>query len=158
MVTEQMCEILTVEHTSSMDYEDETPKQNHILKSDGMPQETDQRPQDNTALKESVASSSKQESGIFQPAGDVLKINEIFSDKEISQSGDELRLDLVCRLCAVPCQGSSPIFLFRHPPHHPEILPKESPGDHEEEVVEDVLAMIKATLPIKVCHNFSNIL
>lgn len=59
---------------------------------------------------------------------------------------------LLCRLCAVPCQGAAPVFLFRHPPHHPGVLPKDLPDDSDDEVLGDILSMIRATLPINVCQ------
>ncbi|XP_034243635.1 uncharacterized protein LOC117646646 isoform X2 [Thrips palmi] len=69
---------------------------------------------------------------------------------EIPPNIDEVTSVLLCRLCSLPCQEAAPVFLFRHPPHHPEVLPKEAPINQEEEELGDILSMIKATLPIKV--------
>lgn len=57
---------------------------------------------------------------------------------------------LLCRLCAAPCHDQDPVFLFQHPPHHPEVLPKDVAGESAAELVGDILSMIKETLPIKV--------
>lgn len=81
-----------------------------------------------------------------------LLIGNVESNKmDSSLSTDKVTPDLLCRLCSLPCQEAAPVFLFRHPPHHPEVLPKEAQvNQEEEEELGDILSMIKATLPIKV--------
>lgn len=156
MVTEDLAEISEAslfEHTSTMDYVNDPPEQNHSQSSDMMPHETGLWSSNDSTFKEN---SSTEESAKLQCSGNVPIVSENIREEGIAHTEDELRLDLVCRLCAVPCYGSSPVFLFRHPPHHPEVLPKEVPSDHEEELVEDILSMIKATLPIKVSRNLKN--
>ncbi|KAK3927897.1 putative transposase for insertion sequence element IS702 [Frankliniella fusca] len=75
--------------------------------------------------------------------------NETNEDLE-SMKDESLHALLPCRLCANPYQGSSLVFLFCHPPHHPEVLPKGAHNSQGKEQLDDVLSMIKATLPVKV--------
>lgn len=86
-----------------------------------------------------------------QPQTSDPKVHIEGTCKNVESAKDEsLDSMLPCRLCSVPYQGSSLVFLFRHPPHHPEVLPKSMHGTQRDEPFDDVLSMIKATLPVKV--------
>lgn len=107
--------------------------------------------EDPNILKESLISRGVQEEN-SNPTG----CNDIeMEEAELTQEPASLMVDvaksvLLCRLCAIPCQDSASVFLFRHPPHNPEVVSKNMSDAHDEEAFGDILSMIKATLPIKV--------
>lgn len=103
------------------------------------------------AIKDNSLEAGLNESGKTLDTTDILMESVESSEKDTSLSTDNVTSALLCRLCSLPCQEAAPVFLFRHPPHHPEVLPKEAQVTQEEEELGDILSMIKATLPIKVC-------
>lgn len=106
--------------------------------------------EDDKVMKGNSIDTGMEDSGKVLDTTEVLMESVESNENDTPSSMDKITSVLLCRLCSLPCLEAPPVFLFRHPPHHPEVLPKEAIISQEDEELGDILSMIKATLPIKV--------
>ena len=143
-------DIVSSEDVLMLENVDNVSEEINLKKSDSMPEKLNQWSLNDATSKDCPSSPLKESKRNFETSKNSPTEIEDFGDQGQSCKDEDTKSTVVCRLCAVPCEDSALVFLFRHPPHHPEVLPKVTPGELQEEAVGDILSMIKATLPIKV--------